>query len=258
MKALRKPAYVIRGLDPNNLSTSDVALLLGISYARALRAIRELEAAGKIDVWYEKSQIRVSSAGVEVIRSQIVTQPNDSSSAKYQEPPTRGKLLVQALQLTAAAMELHNRASRLVHALKIPGPTSTRIGSIPLEGVTLRAQIPVVVEVEPNGRDLRASASDLGLDAVGRTRQEAVRALRIRIAADYEYLLAKERSAEEERRLEELVRYIKRKDEDRLQETRPVCSRSSSNLHGERAGLQTDSRRRQRRRHESVPVDPAS
>jgi predicted transcriptional regulator len=218
MKALSKRAYKIKGLDPENLSVSDVILLLGIYYNGALRVIHELEEAGKIEVRYEKGQIRLTSEGLEAIRAELERR-QALKSARYQEAPTRGQWLVEARQLAAAAKELHLRARRLRDSLETPGATSAWIGSVPVQGVRLKAQIPVIVEVEPNGKDFRAAACDLGLDALGGTRKEAVRALRECIGADYLYLRAKERSAEGERRLEELLRYIEEKAEDRPQET---------------------------------------
>ena len=226
MKELSKRAYETRGLDPENLGVSDVVLLLGIYYEGALRIIHELEEAGKIDVRYEKGHIRVNSEGLEAIRAEL-EQRQAQRSVKYQEAPTRRQWLVEARQLTDAAAELHKRAKRLRDSLETPGPTSAWIGSVPVKGVRLKAQIPVIVEVEPNGRDFRATACDLGLDALGSTRKEAVRALRECIGADYLYLRAKERAAEEERRLEELLKYIKASEEDRPQEEpRPAGAHS--------------------------------
>jgi hypothetical protein len=231
MKALSKRAYETRGLDPDNLSVSDVALLLGVYYEGVLRTIHELERAGQIEkVWKERGKIRVNSAGVEAIRFRLAQRPNTSSSAQYQEPPTRGKMLVEARQLAAAAEQLHRRARGLMHSLGTPGPTSTWIGSVPVVGVGLKAQIPVVVEVEPNGRDFRATASDLGLDALGGNRKAAIRALRERIGADYVYLLAKQRNEEEQARLEELLKYIKEKKEDQEAE-RPTGARPPHREH---------------------------
>jgi hypothetical protein len=203
---LTEKSYRTKGLDPSRLSPKDVSFLLGIFYEGALRYIHELEDAGRIRVEKDsRGQMWIDSTAVEEIRRHHRDRP---AVAKFEgKDASREKLRIEARQLAAAAKSLQARAHKLVKALEIPAASSTWIGTVPGVGLRLTSYIPVIVE--PQEKGFLASSADLGLEAQGRTRQEAVKGLRIRIAADFLYLLQKDRDEAEEERWQELLRFIR-------------------------------------------------
>ena len=218
MRPLTEKSYRTKGLDPNRLSVKDVSFLLGIYYEGALRYIHELVEAGRIRVEKDhRGQMWIDSGAVEEIRRHHRDRP---TVVKFEgREASREKLGIEARQLAAVAKSLHTRAQKIVKALEIPAASSTWIGTIPGVGLRLTSYIPVIVE--PQEKGFLASNADLGLEAQGRTRSEAVRALRTRIAADFFYLLQKDREEAEEERWQELQRFI-RHDEKPDEEPVPV------------------------------------
>ena len=218
MRRLTEKSYRAKGMDPNRLSPKDVSFLLGIFYEGALRYIHEFEDAGRIRVEKDsRGQMWIDSTAVEEIRRHHRDRP---AVAKFQgKDANREKLCIEARQLAAAAKSLHARAQKLVKALEIPAASSTWIGTVPGVGLRLTSYIPVIVE--PQDKGFLASSADLGLEAQGRTRQDAVKGLRTRIAADFIYLLQKDRDEADEERWQELLRFI-RYDEKPKEEPTPV------------------------------------
>ena len=218
MRPLTEKSYRVKGLDPNRLSPRDVSFLLGIYYEGALRYIHELKEAGRIRVEQDRrGQMWIDSRAVEEIRRRHQDRP---AVVKFEgRDASREKLRIEARQLATAAKSLHARAQKLLKALEIPVASSTWIGTVPGVGLRLTSHIPVIVD--PQDKGFLASSADLGLEAQGRTRSEAVRALRTRIAADFFYLLQKDREEAEEERWQELLKFISR-DERPAEEPAPV------------------------------------
>ena len=205
LRPLDRMVYKVRGLDPEKVSLRDTALLLGIYYETVVRYMHELAEKGQIEVEREGSRYWLNSQAVEAIR-QLHQNRQDRVEEKYHEDPSKRRLLPNVRQLASKAEELKQQALEILREVETPGACSTWIASVPGVGLRMKSHIPVLVE--PAERGFLASAPDLGLDALGRTRSKAVSALRYRIATDFFNLLSKSRDDTEEARLGELRQYL--------------------------------------------------
>jgi len=230
LRPLDQSTYQARGLDPDKVSLRDTALLLGIYYEMVLRYMHELLQDGEIEVARKGNQYFLDSQAVEAIRQRHQSR-KDYEVAKYQEEPNRDRILAYVRQFTAKAEDLKQQALEVLREVEKPGPVSTWIASVPGIGLRMKSHIPVLVEAAKGG--FVASAPDLDLDALGKTRPKAVTALRFRIAADFFYLLQKGRDAAEEARLSELRQYIS----DEEERAAPVKSKRPAKPHPKKAKI---------------------
>lgn len=194
--------------ETEGLDAAEVAILLGIAYERVLRYARELEAAGLMRCARGFHNRRIfMPADLETLRKfhESRVRAGDEEALQLHKEVLREMDRVHNLLVA-----MTRKVSVLVNRIrKSPPAISTVIRSVPFAGTRLKSPIPVVVE-PLGGRDFRASAPDIGVEAMGKySRGAAVRALRERIGAEFIFLRQKKkRTLEEEDRLQEIGRFI--------------------------------------------------
>ena len=201
----------IRKIDAGRLTPKDASALLGIPYETVLRYARELERKSLLKVLKEPSgKVVFTRADLEILRKHHEEDPRGAGSRFRPEADIdlHSRLLSDLRTISENLEAMADRAAALVNRLnKAPVSSTLWVKTIPLVGFKLRDAIPVTVVSD--GKAFSALSAELGVEASGRNRISAVRALRERVAAEYLFLdQLKDRSPEEEERMRELDKVI--------------------------------------------------
>ena len=206
----------LRQLKAENLTPTDVSLLLGISYDLVLRYVRELEQQGLLEAYRTPTgRVYLRPADLELLRKHHEERPV-ASTFRVKGNIDQHKHVLKDLETLAKTLETMAKLARSrIKALnRGPACSTTWISTLPMDGVSLRKPIPVTVVSD--GKAFSAFSGDVGSTASGRNRVEAVQELRKRLANEYVYLDQVATSKEETERLEDLRRFIR--DDERKEE----------------------------------------
>jgi DNA-binding MarR family transcriptional regulator len=206
----------LRQLKAESLTPTDASLLLGISYDRVLRYVRELEQQGLLEAYRTPTgRVFLRPADLELLRKHHEERPV-ASTFKVAGNIDQHKHVLKDLETLAKTLETMAKLarSRIKALTRGPACSTTWISTLPIAGVSLRKPIPVTVVSD--GKAFSAFSGDVESTASGRNRVQAVQELRRRLAYEYVYLDQLATSKEETERLEDLRRFIR--DDEREEE----------------------------------------